>query len=187
MCVCVFSHVRFFAIPWTVACQVLCRWDFSRQEYCSGLLFPAPRISPPRDQTLISYVPCISRWILFSIFSKIYVFLIGGSLLYNIVLASAHIPMNQPQVYICPVPLEPPSHFPAHPTPLGGQRAPRLSSRGRTADSHWVTIFHVEMYVSMLLCQFAPPSPSPDYVHKSVLCDCIFTASLQIGLSVPSF
>ena len=31
------SHVRLFAIPWTV--QPV---EFSRQEYCSGLPFPSP-------------------------------------------------------------------------------------------------------------------------------------------------
>ena len=25
---CTFSHVRLFATPWTVACQLLCPWDF---------------------------------------------------------------------------------------------------------------------------------------------------------------
>ena len=31
--------------------------------------------------------------------------------------------MNQPQIYTCPVPLEPPFHLPPHPTPLGCHRA----------------------------------------------------------------
>ena len=33
-----FSHVQFFAILWTVACQALLSKGFSRQEYWSGLL-----------------------------------------------------------------------------------------------------------------------------------------------------
>ena len=36
------SHVWFFATPWTVACQLLCQWAFSRQEYWSGLPCPPP-------------------------------------------------------------------------------------------------------------------------------------------------
>ena len=36
------SHVRLFAIPWTVACQAPLSMEFSRQEYWSGLLFPSP-------------------------------------------------------------------------------------------------------------------------------------------------
>ena len=41
-CVCVFSHVRLFVIPWTIACQAFLSMEFSRQEYWSGLPFPTP-------------------------------------------------------------------------------------------------------------------------------------------------
>ena len=37
-----FSHVRFFATPWTVAHQAPLSMGFSRQEYWSGLPFPSP-------------------------------------------------------------------------------------------------------------------------------------------------
>ena len=37
-----FSCVRLFVTPWTVACQVSLSMGFSRQEYWSGLLFPPP-------------------------------------------------------------------------------------------------------------------------------------------------
>ena len=36
------SRVRLFATPWTVAHQAPLSMGFSRQEYCSGLLFPSP-------------------------------------------------------------------------------------------------------------------------------------------------
>ena len=36
------SHVRLFAIPWTLAHQAPPSMGFSRQEYWSGLLFPSP-------------------------------------------------------------------------------------------------------------------------------------------------
>ena len=36
-----FSCVRFFATPWTVACQAPLSMGFSRQEYWSGLPFPS--------------------------------------------------------------------------------------------------------------------------------------------------
>ena len=36
------SHVRLFAMPWTVAYQVSPSMGFSRQEYWSGLPFPSP-------------------------------------------------------------------------------------------------------------------------------------------------
>ena len=39
-----FSHVQFFATPWTVACQAPLSIGFSRQEYWSELPF-----SPPGD------------------------------------------------------------------------------------------------------------------------------------------
>ena len=42
MCVCVLSCVQLFATPWTVACQAPLPMGFSRQEYWSGLPFPAP-------------------------------------------------------------------------------------------------------------------------------------------------
>ena len=37
------SHVRFFAVPWTVAHQAPLIMEFSRQKYWSGLPFPTPR------------------------------------------------------------------------------------------------------------------------------------------------
>ena len=45
VCTCVlslFSHVRLFAAPWTVARQTPLSMELSRQEYWSRLLFPAP-------------------------------------------------------------------------------------------------------------------------------------------------
>ena len=51
------SHVRLFAIPWTVAYQSPPPMEFSRQEYWSGLPFPTPGDLPdpemePRSPTL---------------------------------------------------------------------------------------------------------------------------------------
>ena len=42
MCVCVFSHVWLFVIPWTIACQAPLSMGFSQQKYWSGSysLFP---------------------------------------------------------------------------------------------------------------------------------------------------
>ena len=43
LCVCsALSHVVFFAILWTVACQAPLCMEFSRQESWSGLPFPSP-------------------------------------------------------------------------------------------------------------------------------------------------
>ena len=51
------SHVRLFAIPWTVAYQAPPSMGFSRQEYWSGLPFPSPGDLPspgikPRSPSL---------------------------------------------------------------------------------------------------------------------------------------
>ena len=64
-------------------------------------------------------------------------------------------------VHISP-PFEPPYHLPPHPTPEGCRRAPDLSSLRHTANFHWLSNFkYVNVYVSMLLSQFVPLSPSP--------------------------
>ena len=39
---CVLSHIRLFATPWTVARQAPLSMEFSRQEYWNGLPFPSP-------------------------------------------------------------------------------------------------------------------------------------------------
>ena len=36
------SRVSLFATPWTAACQAPLSMEFSRQEYWSGVPFPAP-------------------------------------------------------------------------------------------------------------------------------------------------
>ena len=41
-----FSRIRLFETPWTVACQAPPSMEFSRKEYCSGLLFPSPGYLP---------------------------------------------------------------------------------------------------------------------------------------------
>ena len=40
------SHVRLFAIPWSVVYQASLSMGFSRQEYWNGLPFPSPRDLP---------------------------------------------------------------------------------------------------------------------------------------------
>ena len=49
------SHVRLFAIPWTVAHQASLSMGFSRQEYWSGLPFPSSGFWP-RAWTLASCI-----------------------------------------------------------------------------------------------------------------------------------
>ena len=55
--------------------------------------------------------------------------------------------MSQPEVYVCPLPPEPPSHLPPHPAPLGCHRALGLSSLHHIANSHQLSILHMELYM----------------------------------------
>ena len=66
-----FSRVQLFVILWTVACQASLSMGFSRQEYWNTgrilewVAMPSSRgSSRPRDQTLISYITWIGRWVL---------------------------------------------------------------------------------------------------------------------------
>ena len=45
--------------------RLLCVWDFSRQEYWSGLPFPSPGNLPTRDWTHISGVSYVGRRVLY--------------------------------------------------------------------------------------------------------------------------
>ena len=58
-----------------------------------------------------------------------------------------YINMNQPQVYICPLPLETSSHSPPYPTPVGCHRASALSYLCYLANSHWLSILHMILYM----------------------------------------
>ena len=55
-----FSRVRFFATPWTVACQAPLSTGFSRQKHWNRLPLPPP-FPHPRGRTCIS---CTGRQIL---------------------------------------------------------------------------------------------------------------------------
>ena len=68
VCVCVFSRVRLFVTPWTVAHQAPLSMKFLKQEYWSGLSFPSPGESPrPRDHTQVSCVSCTGRQTLYTV------------------------------------------------------------------------------------------------------------------------
>ena len=71
MCVCVcararshFSHVWLFTTPWTGACQAV-HWIFQAQ-ILERVAMPSSRgSSRPKDQTQVSCISCIARWILY--------------------------------------------------------------------------------------------------------------------------
>ena len=57
-----FSHVRFFAAPWTVTHQAPLSMGFSRQEYWNGLPFPSPGdLADPGIEPRSVYVSCTGR------------------------------------------------------------------------------------------------------------------------------
>ena len=65
VCVCAFSHVELFAPPWAVACQVSLSWIFqARILDCVAISF-SPGSSLPRNQTYVSWVSCLGKWILY--------------------------------------------------------------------------------------------------------------------------
>ena len=120
---------------------------------------------------------------------NIYLFLIDWWWLYNIGLISV---IHQHELAIgihMSLPLEPPSHFPPFPTPLGCYRSlvwgPRVIQQ---------TPIGCLFYIQCCVCVHAALSIplnlsflSPALVHKSVLYICISIAALEIGSSVPSF
>ena len=53
------------ATPQTVAHQAPLSMGFSRQEYWSGVLCPPPGDLSHQGLSLISYVSCIGRWVLY--------------------------------------------------------------------------------------------------------------------------
>ena len=71
-------------------------------------------------------------------------FIFNWRAIYNIVLVLPYINRSQPQIYICPLPLEPLSHLPPYPTPLTCHRALDLSSVHHTENSHYL---HMVMYM----------------------------------------
>ena len=58
-----------------------------------------------------------------SIFKLIYI-LLKDNCFIEFCCFLSNLNMNQPYVYVYPLPFEPPSHFPPHPTHLGWHRAP---------------------------------------------------------------
>ena len=64
----VFSHVRFFVTPWTIACQAPLSMGSSQQQYWSGLPFPPPGDLPnpgiKPTSLILHFVSCIGRQLL---------------------------------------------------------------------------------------------------------------------------
>ena len=91
-----------------------------------------------------------------------------------------------------------PSPSPSYPSGLF--QSPRLSSLSHTENSHWLSIFHMVMYVSMLFSPYIPPSPSPHPAPCPYICSreaycyrlacaqfCLFATSWTTASQAPLF
>ena len=154
-------------------------------EVCSGPASPL-RKARELDWMVFSALPMCMGLVHFSFF-LIYLFiLIGGQLLYNIVVVSAihwhESPMGSPCV---PHP-EPPSHLPPHPIPQYCPSAPTSSALLHAWNLDWSSLSQIVIY--MFQCyslksfhpHLLPQSPKVCSLH---LCS---YAALHIGLSLPS-
>ena len=94
----------------------------------------------------------------YHIFFKKLFLLIGGPLLYNIVMVLPYINMNQSQVHISTHP-EPSSRLPPHPIPPGCPRALALSALLHASNLHWSSISHMVIYM------FQCPSLKSSHPH----------------------
>ena len=65
-----------------------------------------------------------------------------------------------------------------------GHHSTKLGFLCFIAGSHYFT--HDSVYMSILIFQFIPPSPSP-FVYVSILYVCLSVLALEISLSVPFF
>ena len=65
--VCMLRHIRLFAAPLTVACQVpLFIHGILQARILESVAIPFSRgSSQPRDRTHVSYVSCIGRWVVY--------------------------------------------------------------------------------------------------------------------------
>ena len=71
---------------------------------------------------------------------------------------------------------------PPHPSRLW--QIPGLSSPSHAGNSHWLSVFHVVMYMFPCYSLHSSPLSLPNcHVHKSVFFVCISIATLQIGSS----
>ena len=89
--------------------------------------------------------------------------------------------MNQSQVYRPP--RFEPSHLSPHHTAPGYHRALALGSLYHISNSHWLSVFHVAMYMFKCFSLKSSHPLIPPLCPKSVLSVCVAFAALQVGLT----
>ena len=123
----------------------------------------------------------------FLFFFEIYLFLIEGQLLYNIMLVSVkhhhESALATHMSHSSWISLSLPS--PSHRSRLF--QSSSVSSLIHQAHPHWLSNLHVVIKFPCHSLHTSPRFLPTPHVHKSVLCVCVSIAALQIISSVPSF
>ena len=125
--------------------------------------------------------------LIISFFLNLFI-LIGGYLLYNIVVVLPYIDMNLPRVYMCS-PSWTPSHLPTHPIPLGHPRALAPSILYHASDLDWWFVSHMILY--MFQCHSPksshprplPQSPKDCSIHLCLFCCLAYRVVITIFLN----
>ena len=119
------SRVPLFATPWAVARQAPLSVGFPRQEYWSGLPFSSPGDLPDPGIEPVSLVsPALAGgFFTISIHTRSHIlcvcvlfFLLEYDCFTMLCYFLLYNEMNHPYVYMCLLPLAPPSHSPPHPS-----------------------------------------------------------------------
>ena len=98
-----------------------------------------------------------------------------------------YIDMSQPQVHMCPLILNTPSHLLPHPIPLGCPSALALSAQLHALNLHWSSILHMVIY--MFQCyflksshpRFLPHSPKVCSLHLCLFCHLVYMVIVTIS------
>ena len=116
---------------------------YSRMSYCRWVMTPSWLSGSLRPLSYSSVYSCH----LFLISSFSVRSMLGDSLFIILWWFLPYINMNQEYVYMCPLPLESPSHPSLHPISLGCHRAMALGSLPHTPIYHWLSMLHIVIFM----------------------------------------